>query len=102
MAAPHIHAQSSVKRWKGVESDYLAIHQKMDCSKAHFPTAQHRVLTHTMFWVYEVMIPLFGDTIINSDGKQVSVKDICELHILEDFHMKFIPTVSDFLQEMDV
>lgn len=80
--------------------DYLAIHKKMDCSKAHFPDNRHRALTHTMFWVYEVMVPLFGDTILNASGRTVSVKDICELHILEDYRMKFIPTVSDWLQEV--
>jgi hypothetical protein len=32
----------------------------------------------------------------------VSVKDICEYHILEDYGKKFIPNVSDFLQEMEV
>lgn len=82
--------------------DYLAIHKKMDCSKAHFPDNRHRALTHTLFWVYEVMIPLFGETITNSSGRTCSVKDICELHILEDFRMKFIPTVSDWLQEVDM
>jgi len=29
------------------------------------------------------------------------VKDLCEQHILEDFGMKFIPTVSDYLGEME-
>ncbi len=89
-----------MKRWGGNVDDYLAIHKKMDCSKAHFPDNRHRALTHTLFWVYEVMIPLFGDTITNSAGRTCSVKDICELHILEDYRMKFIPTVSDWLQEI--
>jgi len=100
MASPDKHALSSVKRWGGNVDDYLAIHKKMDCSKAHFPDNRHRALTHTLFWVYEVMIPLFGDTITNSAGRTCSVKDICELHILEDYRMKFIPTVSDWLQEI--
>lgn len=102
MASPTVHALSSMKRWGGCVNDYLAIHKKMDCSKAHFPDNRHRALTHTLFWVYEVMIPLFGETITNATGRTCSVKDICELHILEDYRMKFIPTVSDWLQEIEM
>ena len=55
-----------------------------------------------MFFIFEVMLPLFGEYITNSDGKVVSVKDICEYHILEDYGKKFIPNVSDFLSEMEI
>lgn len=102
MAAPHIHAASSVKRFGGEESDYLKIHQKMDCSKGYMPDNRHRVLTHNMFWILEVMVPLFGDTITNSAGKKVSVKDICEQHVLEDFRHKFIPTPQDYIEHMEM
>lgn len=104
MANPIIHSQSSVKKFGGVLDDYITIHEKMDCSKAYLSDNRHRALTHTMFWVKEVMIPIFGSYIkVQKDGKEinVSVKDICEQHILEDYRMKFIPTVQDFLQEMD-
>lgn len=97
MSVPHVHAASSIKRWGGSEQDYLPIHKKMDCSKFYFPDNRHRALTHTLFWVNEVMIPLFGEYIINSEDRKVSVKDICEIHILEDYKMKFIPTPQDFL-----
>ena len=102
MANPLIHSQSSVRLWGGVEDDYLPLHNKMDCSKAYFSDNRHRALTHTMFWIYEVMMPIFGEYITNSDGKKVSVKDICEYHIIEDFGKRFIPNVSDFLNEMEV
>ncbi len=102
MATPLIHAKSSVKRWGGEVEDYIAIHNKLDCSKAYFPDNRHRVLTHTLFWVFEVMIPLFGEYITNQSGRTISVKDICELHILEDYHMRFIPTPQDFIQEIEV
>lgn len=101
MANPVIHAESAVKKWGGVIDDYLPIQEKMDCSKAYFPDNRHRVLTHTMFWVKEVMLPIFGSYIVNSDDKKVSVKDICERHILEDFKQKFIPSPQDFIQEME-
>jgi hypothetical protein len=48
------------------------------------------------------MIPIFGYTITNSDGKVVSVKDICEQHVLEDYCMKFIPTAQDYLEHLEV
>lgn len=100
MAAPIGHARSSVKRWGGEVEDYLALHQKMDCSKKYFPDNRHRAATHNHFWIYEVMIPLFGEYIVNSAGRTVAVKDICEFHILEDYRMRFIPTLQDWLQEI--
>jgi len=102
MSAPHIHAISSAKRFGGKMEDYLHLHVKMDCSKGYFPDNRHRVLTHTMFWIQEVMTPIYGVTMTNSDGKIVSVKDICEQHILEDYRQKFIPTPQDFIQHMEM
>lgn len=101
MAAPHIHAISSAKKFGGKMEDYMEIHSKMDCSKAYIADNRHRCLTHNMFWVKEVMIPLYGDVITNSDNKLVSVKDICEQHILEDYRHKFIPTPQDFIENME-
>lgn len=101
MADSYIHAKSSAKRFGGQPEDYLEIHAKMDCSKAYMPDNRHRALTHTMFWVKEVMIPIYGVVFKNSDGKEVLVKDVCEQHILEDFNFRYIPTPQDFLQEME-
>lgn len=102
---PIWHAESSMKKFKGETDDdfklFTTIHEKMDCSKAYFPDNRHRVLTHTMFWVKEVMIPIFGSFVTLSNGSKVSTKDICEQHILEDYKMKFIPTPQDFIQEME-
>ena len=101
MANAWIHSKSSARRFGGEPNDYLTIHEKMDCSKAYFSSNAHRALTHHMFWVMEVMVPLFGYTIKNSEGKDVSVKDICEFHILEDFGMRYIPTAQDYLENLD-
>ena len=101
MANAHIHSKSSARKFGGIPEDYLTIHIKMDCSKAYFPSNVHRTLTHHSFWIHEVMIPIFGYTFKNSDGKDVCVKDICEQHILEDFGMRFIPTAQDYLENMD-
>tara|TARA_R100001510_G_C7655636_1_gene214893 strand:- start:116 stop:520 length:405 start_codon:yes stop_codon:yes gene_type:complete len=102
MANPRVHSKSSVRLWGGEIEDYLPLHNKMDCSKKYFSDNRHRTLTHNMFFIFEVMLPLFGEYITNSSGKVVSVKDICEYHILEDYGKKFIPNVSDFLSEMDI
>lgn len=101
MANAHIHSKSSARKFGGTPEDYLAIHIKMDCSKAYVADNRHRALTHTNFWIHEVMIPIFGYTFKNSAGKDICVKDICEQHILEDFGMKFIPTAQDYLENMD-
>ena len=102
MANPLKHSQSSVRLWGGKVEDYLPLHNKMDSSKKYFSDNRHRALTHNMFFIFEVMIPIFGEYITNSDGKLVSVKDICEWHILEDFGKKYIPNVSDYLSEMEI
>jgi hypothetical protein len=102
MANPLKHSRSSVKIWKGKVEDYIEIHSKLDCSKKYFPDNRHRMLTHNMFFIFEVIIPLFGEYITNSDGRQVSVKDICEYHILEDYRMKFIPTPQDWIENMNL
>lgn len=101
MAAPHVHAESSARKYGGVMDDYLAIHKKMDCSKGYIPDNRHRALTHHMFWVMEVMIQIFGDFIVNSNNRKVPVKDICEQHILEDFRMKYIPSAQDYIEHMN-
>lgn len=101
MANAHIHSKSSARKFGGTPEDYLAIHIKMDCSKAYVADNRHRALTHTNFWIHEVMIPIFGYTFKNSAGKDICVKDICEQHILEDFGMRFIPTAQDYLENMD-
>jgi hypothetical protein len=102
VANPLKHSQSSVKLWGGKVEDYLPLHNKMDSSKKYFSDNRHRALTHNMFFIFEVMIPIFGEYITNSSGKVVSVKDICEWHILEDFGKKYIPNVSDYLGEMEI
>jgi hypothetical protein len=102
MANPYIHSVSSAKKWGGLFTDYLDIHKKMDCSKAYLSSNLHRTLTHHPFWIHEVMIPLFGDIIKNSDDRIVSVKDICEQHIKEDFANKYIPTVQDYFEDVKI
>lgn len=110
MSKPFIHAKSSAKKYGGKWEDYFPVHDFMDCSKGAFPDNRHRCLTHNSWFIKEVLErvhfpnsgPMTPDgsfpTIINSDGKHISVREIGEQHILEDFRYKFIPTASDYLQ----
>ena len=102
MANPMVHSRSSMKRWGGVEEDYLAIHKLLDSPKATMNNNTSRMLTHNTWFAYEVIPLIFGYNIINSDGRSVDVVDIAMLHIAEDFRHKFIPTPQDYLQHMQV
>jgi hypothetical protein len=104
MSKPWIHAMASAKKFGGKPEDYIEIHNLMDSSKGCIGDNRHRCLTHNS-WFIAADGPLeriFGVVIKNSDGRQVSVRDIGEQHILEDFGMKFIPTAQDYIQEMEM
>jgi hypothetical protein len=97
-----IHSELSVKHYKGKSVDYYDLHDFMDSSKEVESTNRHRFLTHTMFFVKNVMIPIYGNTITNSSGVKVNVKDLLETdHIMADYKGRFIPTIMDFVDEID-
>lgn len=100
MAKPMIHAEQTARKRGGVPEDYLEIHDFMDSSKAVFSDNRHRALTHNSWFIF-VVERVFGHNIKNSGGMNVSVRDICEQHILEDFGGKYIPTASDYLEGME-
>lgn len=95
------HAETSARRFGGVPDDYLAIHDLMDSSKGAMPDNRHRALTHTSWFLSVILERIFGHAITNSDGRSVSVREIGEQHILEDFRGRFIPTAQDFLERME-
>lgn len=98
---PEVHARISVNRWGGQIEDYYAIHYFMDSTKELCSDNRHRIL-HTLWGVRRIVIPIFGKSIVNSEGKTVNVKDLCERdHILPDYQSRFIPTLTDFVGSMD-
>ena len=101
MAKPFYHAISSAQRFGGVPEDYIEIHNIMDSSKITMSDNRHRALTHNSWFIGYILEKIFGPTIKNSQGASVSVKDIGEQHVLEDYGNKFIPSAQDFLQEME-
>jgi len=99
MAKPHIHAASSARKRGGKPEDYIAIHAFMDSSKSAVADNRHRFLTHNAWFISQVIPKVFGETITNSDGVEISTRDIAEQHCLEDFY-GFIPTAQDYAMSM--
>ena len=79
----------------------MEIHNLMDSSKAAMCDNRHRALTHNSWFIGVVLERVFGSTFTNSDGKVVSVRDIGEQHVAEDFCGRFIPSAQDYLAEME-
>ena len=102
MAKPFIHAESSVRRHGGKIQDYAPIHEFLDSSKAAIADNRHRALTHNAWFIAVVIPRVFGETFVNSDGKTISSRDIAEEHVLEDNGMRFIPSATDYLQEIEM
>ena len=95
------HAEISVARRKGQIEDYYAIHDFMDCTKELCSDNRHRFL-HTIWGIKRVIIPIFGHTIVNSEGRNINVKDLCEQdHILPDYRERFIPNLQDFADALE-
>lgn len=101
MSKPYIHAVSSTRRFGGKPEDYIEIHNLLDSSKGAIPDNRHRALTHTSWFLSVILEKVFGVTLTNSDGRVVSVRDIGEQHILEDFGGRFIPTPQNYLEGME-
>lgn len=95
---PLIHAKLSVNRYGGTVEDYIKIHEFLDSSKAFVPDMSHRALLHNAWGCYLAQ-DKFGFYIPNEDGRDFSVRDICEEHILED--IGFIPTVEKCLETLN-
>ena len=99
---PRQHCRISVRKRGGVEDDYYPIHAFIDSTKSLCADGRHRVL-HTHWAIQYVLVPIFGHTIVNSSGKPVDVKDLCERdHLLVDYGNAFIPSLSDFVSAIVV
>lgn len=98
MSKPYIHACSSARRFGGTPEDYIEIHNLLDSSKGVIADSRHRALTHTSWFLSVILERIFGVTITNSAGRTISVRDIGEQHVLEDFSGRFIPSAQDYLE----
>ncbi len=100
MSKPIVHALSSARRWGGVSTDYLPIHDLMDSTKSVLADNRHRALTHNAWFIGTIIERVFGHTLITSDGQQVSTRDVAEQHVMEDFGGRFLPTAQDWLESV--
>jgi hypothetical protein len=97
MAHPLQHAESSARKFGGKPEDYIEIHNWFDESKAFLADFRHSALRHHSEGVF-LCEQIFGITITNSEGKQVPVRYIGELHVKEDLGR--IPTAQDWLSQI--
>jgi hypothetical protein len=95
MTHPVYHATSSVRLWGGQASDYQPIHDWLDATKETFADFRHRALRHHSQGIFEAE-RVFGQAIVNSDGRTIPVRYIAEQHVKEDCGGR-IPTVADWL-----
>lgn len=99
---PRQHCRISVRRWGGIENDYYPIHAFIDSTKSLCADARHRIL-HTHWAIQHIIVPIFGHTLVNADGRHVDVKDLCERdHLLADYGNRFIPTLGDFVSAIKI
>ncbi len=94
---PFLHSKCHAKRWGGEPEEYVFLDDWIDQTKAHFPDMRHRAILHSSLGIF-LCEDRFGHNITLSTGKQVSVRDIAEAHVLED--LGFIPTLQDYLQDL--
>jgi hypothetical protein len=92
---PWKHAVSTVRKWGGSPSDYVAIHDWFDETKSFTGDWTHRALRHHSAGV-QWCVEKFGHVVVNSAGQSIPVKMIAEQHVEED--CGFIPTPQDWLK----
>lgn len=104
MSKPWIHAESSARKFGGKPEDYIDLHNLMDSTKGTMADSRHRALTHNSWFIAPngPLERIFGVNLTNSDGRLVSVRELGEQHILEDFGNRFIPSAQDYLQEINI
>ena len=107
---PFLHALISVKKFGGVPADYIDIHNFIDSAKQNVPDERHRLILHNSFGVY-ICEQVFGEIITHKDGfkrmpyitltggKQISVRNIAEQHIIDD--LGCIPTLEQCLDKVN-
>jgi hypothetical protein len=95
MAHPYHHALPSVRKWGGMDDDYLPIHNWMDESKKIVADFRHRMLRHHAEGVF-MAEKIFGHTITLSTGRVIPVRWIGEQHVRED--LGFIPSFADWVK----
>jgi len=99
-----IHAQISCRAAKTDNEEdrhhFYLTHDFMDCSKEVEASSLHRALSHHLWFIKRVAIPIFGHTYVCKGGekKRVNTKDDLEQnHCIADFRGQFLPNLSDYI-----
>ncbi len=91
---PLQHAKISAKRHGGKWEDYADLHNFFDLTKAHVADMRHRAILHNSFGI-QLLALTYGEVRMNSDGKEYSVRDIGEEHVLQD--LGTIPSLAEVI-----
>lgn len=97
MTHPYYHAKSSARVFGGKPEDYMPIHNWFDATKESYCDFRHRALRHHAEGIFECERH-FGETITNSDGKQIPVRYLGEQHVMEDCGR--VPSLADWLSKI--
>jgi hypothetical protein len=89
------HSISSANAFGGCPSDYYELHRWMDRGRQGTDSLLHRMLAHHTQGIQDAVY-LFGDTLENSNGRQVPTSLLAQQHIKED--LGFIPTLDHYLE----
>jgi len=92
---PLQHAKISAHKHGGKWEDYIDIHEFFDQTKAHCADMRHRAILHNSMGIF-LATQVFGAVRTNSAGREYSVRDIGEDHVLEDYRGK-IPSMSEII-----
>lgn len=98
MAHPLQHCKSSVKKFGGQISDYEAIHNWFDETKAWVGHSKHRMFRHHSEGIFECE-KIFGASFVNSDGKTVYTRYVGEQHVKEDCN-GHLPSAKEWLDNL--
>lgn len=92
---PWKHSLISARKFGGKPEDYIELHDFFDSTKAFIPSLNHRAVLHNSWGIF-LLERIYGTIITNSDGKQVSVRDVGEQHVIDD--LGTIPTLEKCME----
>ena len=123
MSHPYYHAKSAVRRWGGTADDYLPLESWMDQSKAFTAHTAHRAWLHNSAGIFlleeafglreevrrlRAEVARLGGSVPGgtpvvwtreSDGKEIPIRLIGELHVQEDLGGQ-IPSLGEMLDRI--
>lgn len=92
-----LRAKSSARKFGGKMEDYLELHRWFDETEYWVDGEKHMAFRHHTQGIFEAE-QIFGYTILNSEGRKVPTRTICEIHITED--LGFIPTAQEWVENL--